>query len=289
MKARTLLGRRTGSAFSFDIRIRMGAGAYICGEESALIESAEGAWHPRNRRRSLSCPVTDAAPPSSITGDPAPPASCSKAPAVPCDGTDASTGVALSVAGDCERPGIYEVPWVSRCARSWRCPVPTTRWRVQVGGPSGDLCVGAAVRQTPQLRRPVDGWRWFTIFSHDRDPLSIKAQPHDILRERNLRLLRAVPRGHDADAQVAREDHGGQRHCARLESDKSTLAASCARRRCGSDRPRQTRCSTLIISPNTTCSLVRAGRRRSLAVQSPEFASAESNIVAGRRPNLQRT
>ena len=39
-----------GSGFSFDIEIRLGAGAYVCGEESALIESLEGhRGEPRNR------------------------------------------------------------------------------------------------------------------------------------------------------------------------------------------------------------------------------------------------
>ena len=38
--ARTRFGGLTG--FDFDIRIQMGAGAYVCGEESALIESCEG-------------------------------------------------------------------------------------------------------------------------------------------------------------------------------------------------------------------------------------------------------
>ena len=36
--------------FNFDIRIQMGAGAYVCGEESALIESPEGKrGAPRDR------------------------------------------------------------------------------------------------------------------------------------------------------------------------------------------------------------------------------------------------
>jgi len=39
----TLLGENIlGSGFSFDIEIRVGAGAYICGEETALFESIEG-------------------------------------------------------------------------------------------------------------------------------------------------------------------------------------------------------------------------------------------------------
>lgn len=42
-KAMGLLGKNIfGSGFDFDIHIHMGAGAYICGEETALIESIEG-------------------------------------------------------------------------------------------------------------------------------------------------------------------------------------------------------------------------------------------------------
>ncbi len=46
-----LLGKNIfGSKFSFDIEIREGAGAYICGEETALIESIEGKrGEPRNK------------------------------------------------------------------------------------------------------------------------------------------------------------------------------------------------------------------------------------------------
>ena len=41
-KARLLGKNMLGSGFDFDIEIRMGAGAYVCGEETALIESLEG-------------------------------------------------------------------------------------------------------------------------------------------------------------------------------------------------------------------------------------------------------
>ena len=46
-----LLGKKVlGKDFEFDIEIRMGAGAYVCGEETALIESLEGSrGEPRNR------------------------------------------------------------------------------------------------------------------------------------------------------------------------------------------------------------------------------------------------
>ncbi|MGE0386086.1 MAG: formate dehydrogenase beta subunit [Gammaproteobacteria bacterium] len=42
-RARGLLGARVrGAAFEFDIELRRGAGAYICGEETSLLESIEG-------------------------------------------------------------------------------------------------------------------------------------------------------------------------------------------------------------------------------------------------------
>jgi NADH:ubiquinone oxidoreductase subunit F (NADH-binding)/(2Fe-2S) ferredoxin/Pyruvate/2-oxoacid:ferredoxin oxidoreductase delta subunit len=46
-----LLGENIlGSGFSFDIEVRMGAGAFVCGEETALIESIEGKrGEPRTR------------------------------------------------------------------------------------------------------------------------------------------------------------------------------------------------------------------------------------------------
>lgn len=46
-----LLGSKIfGTGFSFDIELRIGAGAYVCGEETALIESIEGKkGQPRNK------------------------------------------------------------------------------------------------------------------------------------------------------------------------------------------------------------------------------------------------
>ncbi len=50
-RSQGLLGANIfGSSFSFDLEIREGAGAYICGEETALIESIEGKrGEPRNK------------------------------------------------------------------------------------------------------------------------------------------------------------------------------------------------------------------------------------------------
>src|SRR5437879_13271214 len=50
-RAAGLLGDNVmGAAFTFDIEIRGGAGAYICGEETALFNSIEGKrGEPRNK------------------------------------------------------------------------------------------------------------------------------------------------------------------------------------------------------------------------------------------------
>ncbi len=50
-RTRGMLGRDIlGSGFAFDIELRRGAGAYICGEETALFESIEGKrGEPRNK------------------------------------------------------------------------------------------------------------------------------------------------------------------------------------------------------------------------------------------------
>lgn len=48
-----ILGKNIfGTGFNFDIEIRLGAGAFVCGEETALLESIEG------KRRSTSCKAT---------------------------------------------------------------------------------------------------------------------------------------------------------------------------------------------------------------------------------------
>src|SRR5437899_12192144 len=51
-RAQSFLGSSIlGRGFSFDIAIRRGAGAYICGEETALFNSIEGyRGEPRNKR-----------------------------------------------------------------------------------------------------------------------------------------------------------------------------------------------------------------------------------------------
>ena len=139
---RAILGQ---AGFDFDIEIHLGAGAYICGEESALIESLEGKRGvPRNRPP---FPVTHGymQQPTAVDNVET---FCSAALAMQMGaeafraiGTAKSSGSKLiSVSGDCPRPGIYEYPFgVSVREVLDDCGAVNTR-AVQVSGPSG-VCV----------------------------------------------------------------------------------------------------------------------------------------------------
>jgi [NiFe] hydrogenase diaphorase moiety large subunit len=139
---RNILGQ---PGFDFDIAIHLGAGAYICGEESALIESLEGKRGiPRNRPP---FPVTHGylQQPTAVDNVET---FCSAALAMQMGaenyraiGTPKSSGSKLiSVSGDCPRPGIYEYPFGVTVREVLQdCGAVNTR-AVQVSGPSG-VCV----------------------------------------------------------------------------------------------------------------------------------------------------
>lgn len=171
---RNLLGRQ---GFDFDIRIHVGAGSYVCGEESALLESLEGRRGiPRNRPP---YPVT-----AGYLGQPTVVNNvetlCAAALVAVHGGewfrsmgTPRSTGTKiLSVAGDCARPGLYEYPFgVSVAEVLADCGAERTL-AVQVSGPSGH-CIDAGEfdRRIAFEDLPTAGA--FTIFDDSRDMFDV--------------------------------------------------------------------------------------------------------------------
>ena len=102
--------------FNFDIDIHLGAGAYICGEESSLIESLEGKRGIPRKRPPF--PVTHGyLNKPTVVNNVETFMAAAKISALGADwfchaGTPESTGTKLlSISGDCERPGIYEYPF----------------------------------------------------------------------------------------------------------------------------------------------------------------------------------
>ncbi|MER7181614.1 NADH-ubiquinone oxidoreductase-F iron-sulfur binding region domain-containing protein [Streptomyces hyaluromycini] len=116
-RARGFLGDDVlGQGFAFDIEIRRGAGAYICGEETALFNSIEGyRGEPRSKPP---FPVE-----KGLFGKPTVennvetlvnvlPILTMGAPAYAAIGTGRSTGPKLfCVSGSVARPGVYELPF----------------------------------------------------------------------------------------------------------------------------------------------------------------------------------
>ncbi len=148
MRKNNLLGKNVAGkkGFNFDIIIKLGAGAYICGEESALIESAEGKrGEPRNRppfpaqNGYLGYPTTV----NNVES------LCAAARIMVQGGewfarmgTSQSHGTkVLSISGDCSKPGIYEVEFGTTLQSLLDEAGASGAVAVQVGGPSGK-CVG---------------------------------------------------------------------------------------------------------------------------------------------------
>jgi NADH-quinone oxidoreductase subunit F len=112
-----LLGPDVADAgFAFDIEVRRGAGAYICGEETALFASIEG--HRGEPRQKPPFPTEKGvfAKPTSVNNIETLVASLAVidmgAEEFASIGTERSTGPKLfCVSGDVARPGLYEVPF----------------------------------------------------------------------------------------------------------------------------------------------------------------------------------
>ncbi len=142
-----------GSGFSFEIHLRRGAGAYICGEETSLLNSLEGK-HPFPRNRPP-FPVTHGyeGTPTAVNNVET---LCSVAPIVR-KGVEwyQSLGLAenagtklISLSGDIQRPGNYEVPLglpLQTLLADWAGGPPEGR-RIQavtMAGLSGGFLAGA--------------------------------------------------------------------------------------------------------------------------------------------------
>lgn len=163
--------------FSFDVELRRGAGAYVCGEESALLESLEGKRGiPRNRPP---FPVThgyDQCPTivNNVETFMAAALVARDGASVLRDlGTRTSAGTKiLSVAGDVERPGVYEYPFGVTVRKVLEDAGASRVQAVQVSGPAGTLLSARELDRTISFE-DVPSAGAFTVFDDRRDILAI--------------------------------------------------------------------------------------------------------------------
>lgn len=150
MRKDNLLGKNIlgKEGFDFEITIRLGSGAYVCGEETALIESLEGnRGEARNRPP---YPVN-----TGYMGKPTAVNNVETLASVPHIllkggewyakfGTEKSSGPKLfSISGDCAKPGVYELPWGMKIKDLLTLVGAKNTKAVQVGGASG-TCIPAS-------------------------------------------------------------------------------------------------------------------------------------------------
>jgi [NiFe] hydrogenase diaphorase moiety large subunit len=169
-----ILGRKD---WNFDIVIHLGSGAYVCGEETALIESLEGhRGEPRNR------------PPFPVnTGYMGRPTIVNNVETLCLAarvlargatwfrqyGTHASTGSKLfSVSGDCAKPGVYELPMGITIADLLVEVGGLGAKAVQVGGASGHCVPSRLFDRTLAFEDAPTGGS-IIIFGQQRDMLAV--------------------------------------------------------------------------------------------------------------------
>ena len=169
-----ILGR---AGFDFEIEIHVGAGAYVCGEESALIESLEGKRGTPRIRPPFPVECGYLGQPTTVNNVET---FCAVAHIALQGaswwtriGTSQSTGTKIhSVSGDCERPGVYEYPFGTRIGRILEdCGARDTQ-AVQVGGPSG-VCLSASEFGRRISFEDVPTAGAFMVFDRSRDMFEV--------------------------------------------------------------------------------------------------------------------
>jgi [NiFe] hydrogenase diaphorase moiety large subunit len=145
MLGQAILGK---PGFDFDIRIYSGSGAYICGEETALIESMEGRRGEARNRPPFPVSTGFHGAPTSVNNV----ETCAWTSAIFAKGaswfkslgTQKSMGPKLlSVSGDVARPGVYEFPLGVSVKEVLRIAGGENAKAVAVAGASGP-CIPAS-------------------------------------------------------------------------------------------------------------------------------------------------
>ncbi len=163
--------------FDFDIRIQMGAGAYICGEESALIASCEGKRGEPKTRPPFPVEKGYLGYPTMVSNVET---FCCVARIVDKGsdwfasfGTEQSAGTKLlSISGDCARPGVYEVPFGMTVAEVIEMAGGDDVAIAQIGGAAGRMLGRGAFERRIAYEDVATGGA-VTLFSSRRNPLAI--------------------------------------------------------------------------------------------------------------------
>jgi [NiFe] hydrogenase diaphorase moiety large subunit len=179
--AENLLGKNILGiqGFDFDIRYQLGAGSYVCGAASALIESMEGRrGEPPVRMWSATKHGFKHKP--TVVNNVETLAYASRIIELGEDfylnlGTEESPGTKLiSISGDVAKPGIYEIEYGTTFKEllSIEMSQATAPYFLQVGGPSGD-CLNSSEFTRRMCKEDLLCGGALMVFNRNRDILQI--------------------------------------------------------------------------------------------------------------------
>jgi NADH-quinone oxidoreductase subunit F len=180
--------RESGFLADFDIEVREGAGAYICGEESALMESIEGKRGEVRYRPPFPTAVGLWQKPTTINNV----ETLMNIPQIVLNGggwysktgTERSKGTKVfSVSGDVAKPGVYELvlgsplrELVEELAQARNVKL------IQIGGATGRI-IPYELIDTPLAFENILGAGAVTVFDKSREVLDIVCRTMEFLAE----------------------------------------------------------------------------------------------------------
>ncbi len=180
--------KEAGHLGDFDIEVRQGAGAYVCGEESALMESIEGKRGESRYRPPFPTVAGLWQKPTTINNV----ETLVNVPRIVLNGgawyaamgTEKSQGTKVfSVAGDVANPGVYELVLGSPLRELVEELAGAKDIKmIQIGGATGRI-LPAAQLDTPLAFENVLGAGAVTVYNSSRDVIDVVHQTLEFLAE----------------------------------------------------------------------------------------------------------
>jgi NADH:ubiquinone oxidoreductase subunit F (NADH-binding) len=207
--------RKRGLLDGFDIDIREGAGAYVCGEESALMESIEGKRGEVRYRPPFP-------PTAGLWGKPTiinnvetlmniPQIVLNGAEWFSQMGTERSKGTKVfSVSGDVKKPGVYELVLGSQLKELIEDLAMAEKIKmVQVGGATGRI-IPYGMIETPLSFETILGAGAITVYDESRDTIEIVYKTLEFLAEESCGKCSPCREGTEALVEIMGRFYRGE-------------------------------------------------------------------------------
>jgi len=199
--------RESGFLDGFDIVVREGAGAYVCGEESALMESIEGKRGESRYRPPFPTVAGLWQKPSTINNV----ETLMNVPQIILNGSDwyskigteRSKGTKVfSVSGDVGKPGVYELVLGTPLRELVETLASAQNIKlVQIGGATGRI-VPYDMVDTPLAFENILGAGAITVFDESRDVINIVYRTMEFLAEESCGKCTPCRQGSEAMVEI---------------------------------------------------------------------------------------